>query len=112
MNALEAQLAQLVAQADAAPVVDRIGLLGALVAAEERVRLSIRAGAPVAEPRDTARPIAERYLTPAEAAAVAQVPVKRLYEWARGRRWASRPTRRCLRIAEGSFRAWLSARAS
>jgi hypothetical protein len=52
----------------------------------------------------------ERLLTPEEAASIAQVPVRRLYGWARGQGWARRPTRRCLRIGETSFRRWLAMR--
>ena len=44
------------------------------------------------------------------AAAIAGVPVKRVYDWARNQRWAHRPTRRCLRIDEAAFRAWLARR--
>jgi hypothetical protein len=46
-------------------------------------------------------------LTPEEAAKVARVPVKRLYEWARFK--ASRPTKRCLQIDEDGIRRWLVA---
>jgi hypothetical protein len=52
----------------------------------------------------------DRLLTPPQAAAIASVPVKRIYEWARGQEWACRPSRRCLRVAERPFRAWLAAR--
>ena len=52
----------------------------------------------------------ERLLTPEEAASIAQVPIRRLYGWARGQGWARRPTRRCLRIGESSFRRWLAMR--
>ena len=50
---------------------------------------------------------ATRWLDVAAAAEIASVPPKRIYEWARGKRWASRPTRRCLRIDETEFRRWL-----
>jgi hypothetical protein len=56
-------------------------------------------------------PEPERWLTPEQAAAIADVKVKRIYSWAKGQKWASRPTRRCLRINEGAFRKWLAARA-
>lgn len=47
------------------------------------------------------------WLTPDEAATVAKIPVKRLYEWARGKKWADRPSRRTLRIEAHAFKAWL-----
>jgi hypothetical protein len=49
-------------------------------------------------------------ITPEQAAAIAQVPVKRLYEWARKAKWASRPNKRTLRIDEAGFRRWLTGR--
>ena len=61
--------------------------------------------APKAEPKDE-----EGFPKPQEAAAIAQVPPKRIYDWARGQRWARRPTRRCLRISEQGFRKWLQSR--
>ena len=83
-------------------------LIGALEQARAQAwgRLSSPAPTP---PQDTkAQP--ERLLTPEEAASVAQVPVRRLYGWAPGQAWARRPTRRCLRIGEASFRRWLAMR--
>jgi hypothetical protein len=62
--------------------------------------------APAPGPTDAA----DRFITPLEAAAIADVKVARIYEWARGRKWATRPTRRCLRIAEQGFRRWLQAK--
>jgi len=72
---------------------------------EERARLRLRA-----ESHDNGgRQEAEaEMLTPAEAASIAKVPVKRIYEWARKKTWASRPTQRCLRIVESGFRRWLA----
>jgi hypothetical protein len=61
-----------------------------------------------------------RWLTPVEAAAIAGLPTgtdverersaRRIYSWARGKRWAARPSRRCLRVDERAFRRWLGAR--
>jgi hypothetical protein len=88
---------------------DLPALLGRLVEAEERARLRLRnEGAP---PAGNEKPgeEGERWLTPEQAAGIAGIPVKRLYEWARGKRWASRPSRKCLRIAESRFRTWLAA---
>jgi hypothetical protein len=56
-------------------------------------------------------PEAETWITPEQAATIASVPVKRVYDWARGKRWTSRPTRRCLRIDEAGFRRWLVVKA-
>jgi len=56
----------------------------------------------------------ERWLTVEEAADAAQVPSARVRKWARHRdaTWASRPTRKTLRIHEARFFAWISADAS
>jgi hypothetical protein len=89
------------------PPEDLHSLLGRLVEAEELARGRLRG----TETRPTPAVVAmERWLTPKEAANIAAVPTKRIYEWAQGKRWASRPTRRCLRIEEGGFRRWLAAR--
>jgi hypothetical protein len=50
------------------------------------------------------------WITPDRAAAIATVPKRRIYDCARGKRWASRPSRRTLRISERAFRAWLATR--
>ncbi len=78
------------------------GLIGALEQAKAEAwgRLST----PVTSPPQEAKAQPERLLTPEEAASIAQVPVRRLYGWARGQGWARRPTRRCLRIGEASIR--------
>jgi len=59
----------------------------------------------------------EQWITPAEAARIACVRTKdgapniaRIYAWACGQRWASRPSRRCLRINAAGFRRWLASR--
>lgn len=61
-------------------------------------------------------------ITPEDAATIAGLPmdtpedrkrsVRRIYSWAAGTgiRWASRPSRKCLRISEPGFRRWLEAR--
>lgn len=49
-------------------------------------------------------------ITPEAAAAIADVPVSRIYAWAKGQRWATRPTRRCLRIEDAGFRRWLASK--
>jgi len=83
-------------------------LIGALEQA--KVEAWGRLSTPVPSPVQDAKPQPERLLTPEEAASIAQVPVRRLYGWARGQAWARRPTRRCLRIGEASFRRWLAMR--
>jgi hypothetical protein len=50
----------------------------------------------------------EVWITPEAAAVIPGVPKERIYSWAKGQRWASRPTRRCLRIEEKGFRRWLA----
>jgi len=83
-------------------------LIGALEQAKAEAwgRLST----PVARSPQETKAQPERLLTPEEAASIAQVPVRRLYGWARGQGWARRATRRCLRIGEASFRRWLAMR--
>ena len=97
-------LNRLVAEARAEDLPALAGRLHeAQLAAEMRVRQVERVVAPLAA-------TAERWLTPAEAAAIAAVQVKRIYDWAQAKKWASRPSRRCLRINEAAFRAWLAGR--
>ena len=52
----------------------------------------------------------EVWLTPEEAGRIAGVDKERIYSWARGQRWATRPSRRCLRVSETDFRRWLGSR--
>jgi hypothetical protein len=52
----------------------------------------------------------EQWITASEAAGIPGVKVEQIYTWAKGQRWASRPSRRCLRINEAGFRRWLTAR--
>ena len=52
----------------------------------------------------------ERWITPDRAAEIAAVPKRRVYQWAHGKRWASRLSRKTLRISERGFRAWLAMR--
>ncbi|HVO09993.1 MAG TPA: hypothetical protein VMX54_04500 [Vicinamibacteria bacterium] len=100
--------------------VDRAELpcvLGLVVELEARLRL--RLAEPAAPPQ---REEVEDLITPEAAARIAGLPmdspeearrsVRRIYEWARGQRWASRPSRRCLRISERGFRRWLALQAS
>ena len=97
-------LNRLVAEAQAEDLPALAGRLhAAQLAAEMRVRQLEKVVAP-------APAVAERWLTPAEAAAIAAVQVKRIYDWAQAKKWASRPSRRCLRINEAGFRAWLAGR--
>ena len=70
-----------------------------------------RGAAAMAQAKDDPPPTPpSRFITPAEAGRIADVPGKRIYDWARGKRWAHRPTKRCLRIDEKGFRSWLAAR--
>lgn len=93
-------------------------LLGRLVELEELARLRLRSSAS-APP--SLRDEADVWITPEAAAVIAGLPtaasgdtrrsIRRIYEWARGQRWASRPSRKCLRISERGFRRWLATRA-
>jgi len=92
-------------------------LVGDLEAATLRAR--VRALTPTAPPAGApgngvaaTAPPSVRWLTPAEAAAIAGATASQVYRWARGKRWASRPSRKCLRIDEAAFRRWLHARSS
>jgi len=72
-----------------------------------RVKLALRLAAPVsAQPA----PAGGRWLTPEEAATIARASKRQVYEWAIGKRWAHRPSRRKLLIDEAGFLAWLSSR--
>ncbi len=97
-------LARLVAEA--APE-ELPSLIGALASAQAQAlaRLTMPANGNGHEPEPAT------WITPSEAAAIAQVPATRIYAWAQGAKWASRPSRRCLRISEQGFRHWLAERA-
>jgi hypothetical protein len=93
-------------------------LIGDLEAA--KARALVRLTAPAGDGRRTPEE-PEPWLTPEAAAAIAGLPlgipqerqrsVRRIYEWAKGQKWASRPSRKCLRIGERAFRRWLATRA-
>jgi hypothetical protein len=82
-------------------------LLGRIVEAEASVRLRLFAPAATPPTPPAGEAPQGQYLTVREAAAIAQASQRRIYEWARGARWAHRPTKRCLRIDEAAFRRWL-----
>jgi len=94
---------------DLAKLVDDAPLseLPAVAAALElaRVRLALRLAAPAPQP-----PTVGKWLTPEEAATIARASKRQVYEWAIGKRWAHRPSRRKLLIDEVGFLAWLSSR--
>ena len=90
------------------PAEELPSFLGGLEAA--KAAAWARLAAP-ASPRPVALELAVEWITPEQAAEIAGVPVRRIYEWAKGQRWASRPSRRCLRVSERGFRRWLEARA-
>jgi len=79
-------------------------LAGALEAA--RVKLQLRLAAPGPAPA----PAVGKWLTPAEAAGLARASKRQVYEWAVGKRWAHRPSKRKMLIDEAGFRAWLGSR--
>jgi hypothetical protein len=105
-------LVRLVREADLSRLPEIRGWL-ARADTEALIRLRMD-GSPVSEPgrhQNAGTPrVAEKWITPQQAAEIAKVPKKRIYSWARGQKWASRPTRRCLRINEALFRAWLASR--
>ncbi len=105
------------AQRSSGPVIDlgrlvdeaRADELPDLAAALElaRVKLQLRLASP---PSPVAAQAAGRLLTPPEAADIARASKRQVYEWAVGKRWAHRPSRKKLLIDEAGFRAWLSSR--
>lgn len=109
------QLAQVVAET---PPADLPAIAGRLREAELIVELRLRSAAPPLSPGTA--PAVERWLTPEQAAGVAILPVatpqdlersvRRVYGWAKGKRWASNPTGRHLLIEEAGFRRWLASR--
>ena len=72
-----------------------------------RVKLHLRLVAPA--PASTL-PLPGRFISPDEAAELARASKRSIYEWAVGKRWAHRPSRRKLLIDEIGFRNWLSSR--
>jgi hypothetical protein len=49
-----------------------------------------------------------QWITAPQAAELAKVSERQIYRWARGQRWASRPSPNVLRIEAHSFSRWLS----
>lgn len=72
-----------------------------------RVKLALRLAAPAPPPKPAAT---GKLLTAEEAATIARASKRQVYEWAIGKRWAHRPSRRKLLIDEAGFLAWLSSR--
>ncbi len=97
-------------------MIDRPALEAALGAAEAPELLALagelqgRAWARLTPAPAVTSPPPGRLITPGEAAAIANIPTKRLYEWARKKSWAHRPNQRTLRINETGFRRWLESR--
>src|SRR5262245_3202203 len=94
----EARFLNLRATVAPAPLADLPRLSAVLAEAQAAValRLALAQQRPTVEAAP--RAIETNWLKPEDAAAIAGVPVKRLYSWAQGKRWASRPSRKCLRI--------------
>ena len=97
------ELRQYVEQADVAALP---AIVGKLSEAEALARLRMMAPPPRAVTPPAAEPT--NWIKAKAAAAIARVSVDRIYVWAQGQRWASRPTSRTLRIEEGAFRRWLA----
>jgi hypothetical protein len=104
-GALARQVLRAVAEA---PPADLPALVGALAQAQAVALARLTMPAAPSTPPMSSDP--SRWITAEEAAAIAAVSRKCVYEWAQGKRWASRPTRRCLRINEAGFRSWLASR--
>jgi hypothetical protein len=96
--------ADVVAAVAEMPAEDLPAILAAVAA---RLATTRRAAAPA--PAALARE-ADVWIDAAAAASIAGVSKKVVYDWAArsGSRWASRPSRRCLRVNERAFRAWLT----
>jgi hypothetical protein len=103
MGSVPSSLAKLEAQAAHGPREQLAALVGSL----ERVRAIAWARLTTPAERENE---AGHWITPDEAAEIAKVAVRVIYEWSRGKKWASRPSRRCLRIDEQGFRTWLANR--
>jgi hypothetical protein len=101
----EGPMVDLARLVDEARVEELPGVAAALEFA--RVKLQLRLAAPV----PSRVPVVGRWLTPVEAAGIARASKRQVYEWAVGKRWAHRPSRRKLLIDEAGFRAWLASRA-
>jgi hypothetical protein len=94
------------ARVDAAPEAELPAIIGELEAARARAWARLTAPSSVV----TAPAVAGKWLTPLEAAEFARASKRQVYEWAVGKRWAHRPSRRKLLIDEQGFRAWLASR--
>ena len=86
----------------AAPPEERPGLVVQLAA-----RLAAL-GAGMATTAGNGHEAAKVWIKPEQAAKIAGIEVRTLYDWAAGKAWASRKTSRCLRIDEVGFRSWLA----
>jgi len=86
------------------------GDLPALVGALAQAQAVALARLTTPTPRTKPEQAPAEWITPERAGEIAGVPARRIYDWARGQRWASRPSKRCLRISEPGFRRWLEAR--
>jgi predicted DNA-binding transcriptional regulator AlpA len=107
-EALRADLSRLVAEA---PTEELPAVVGALVEAEERVRVRLRS----LEAAATVRPAEqapERLLTAQEAMALVggNVSLKWIYRHTRGLRFRRDISRKCVRFEESGLRRWLAAR--
>lgn len=89
---------------DAAAVEDLPSLVGKLAEAQAV------AMARLSSANTTHTPGAERWIKPQAAAEIAGIEVRTLYDWSLDQPWASRKTKRTLRIEEFAFRRWLAAR--
>lgn len=90
---------------------DRPALIIGLAARLAALGASIATAQP-AQSVDPAPPGAGDFnLRPEQAADLAGVSVGQIYRWSKGQKWASRPSKRCVRISEVGFRRWLASKA-
>ena len=94
---------------DATALEDLPALAGKFLEGGLLVELRLRSTASNGNGQGIAEAEPKTWITPEQAAVIAAVPKERIYSWAKGQRWASRPSRRCLRIEETGFRRWLLA---
>lgn len=94
---------------EATPTASLPDVVGALEAGKTAIHVRLNAATREdGGPTRTAEPAGpERWISAAEAAAIAGKCRNAIYSWAVGARWASRPTRRSLLINEAGFRRWL-----
>lgn len=108
-EAVRADLGRIVSEA---PAEELPALVGALVEAEERARVRLRALETAPPMPRASEAVPERLLTAQEAVAVigGGVSLKWLYRHTRGLRFRRNLSRKCVRFEEAGLRRWLASR--